>query len=190
MQAVKGVREKLVIPGKLAEAYIKAKESIKVSIKSCITDLQQLEVRHNEHIEKHMCSYGKFEQLRRKLINGEPLYTGEVTGDSVAKMLKEIEDTGNIENPYCLPGAEVEQHIAKLRQCMTSIKINIEAMWRPSPIIEFKDQIVTFFDLALIYPSFTSVSFIACKSKEWVEIGQRLAILSQLKMLSIEHYES
>jgi hypothetical protein len=52
----------------------------------------------------HLNKYQKFEQLRRKLLNGQPLDVGEATGDAVAKMMEEIKDTGKIENPYTLPG--------------------------------------------------------------------------------------
>jgi hypothetical protein len=33
---------------------------------------------------------------------------GEATGDAVAKMLKEIEETNSLKNPYCLSGTEVQ----------------------------------------------------------------------------------
>jgi hypothetical protein len=71
-----GLRKKLVPPPKLPEAYTKAEKSINGLIDSYIVDLQQLKVRHNEHIDKHINSYRKFEQLRRKLLNGEPLNAG------------------------------------------------------------------------------------------------------------------
>jgi hypothetical protein len=45
--------------------------------------------------------------LRQKLLNGEPLNTSEVTGNAVAKMLREIEEMSNIGNPYCLPSVDV-----------------------------------------------------------------------------------
>jgi hypothetical protein len=103
-------------------------------IDSCIVDLQQLKMRLMQHIETHVSSYQKFEQLRRRLLNEEPLNAGEATGDIVAKMLKEMEDTGNLANPYCLSGAEVEQCMAEISQHMTQIKTNIEAVWTKSPI--------------------------------------------------------
>jgi hypothetical protein len=112
MQPLDGLREELLIPPKLPEAYNKAEKSINGLIDNCIADLQQLKVRHNEHIDKHMNSYRKYEQLRRKLLSGNTLNTGEATGDPVANMLKEIEETGNIANPYCISGAEVEQRMA------------------------------------------------------------------------------
>jgi hypothetical protein len=49
----------------------------------------------------------KFEQLRLKLLNGEPVNVSEVTGDAMAKMLKEIEETETLGNPYYLPEAEM-----------------------------------------------------------------------------------
>jgi hypothetical protein len=58
----------------------------------------------------------------------------EATGDTVAKMLKEIEETGNLTNPYCLSGEEVEQRMAEVRQRMTEVKMNIETVWIKSPI--------------------------------------------------------
>jgi hypothetical protein len=112
MKLLKGLHEKLVKPLKLPEAYTKAEKIINGFIDSCVADLQQLKVKHNEHIDKHMNSYRKYEQLRRKLLSGNTLNTGEATGDPVANMLKEIEETGNIANPYCISGAEVEQRMA------------------------------------------------------------------------------
>jgi hypothetical protein len=126
MQLVDGLCEKLTTLHKLPEAYMKAEKSINGLIDSCMTDLQQLKIKHNEHIDKHVSSHRKFEQLCRKLLNREPLNVGEATGDSVAKMLKEIQETDNIGNPYCLSGAEVEQHTAHIRQCMTGIRMSIE----------------------------------------------------------------
>jgi hypothetical protein len=119
------LRKKLVPPPKLSEAYTKAENSINGLIDTFVVDLQQLKVRHNEHIDKHVTSYRKFEQLRRKLLKGEPLNAGEATGDTVAKMLKEIEETCNLANPYYLSCEEVEQRMAQIRKRMTEIEMNI-----------------------------------------------------------------
>jgi hypothetical protein len=80
--------------------------------------------------------------------------------------------------------------MAQLRQHMINIKTSIEAVWKPSSTIEFKNQIVTVFDLAIISPTVSNVSFFGCHSKEWVQIGQRLGALPQLKILSTEHCNS
>jgi hypothetical protein len=90
MQRLDGLLEKLMTPPKLPKAYIKAEKSINGLIDSCIADLQQLKMGHNEHIDKYVNSYRKFEQLRLKLISLESLNVGEATGDAVANMLKEI----------------------------------------------------------------------------------------------------
>jgi hypothetical protein len=202
MKRLNGLRKKLVTPPKLPEAYAKAEKSINGLIDSCIADLQQLRVRHTEHIDKHVSSYRKFEQLRRKLLNGESLNAGEATGDAVAQMLKEIEEGSNLGNPYYLPGAEVEQNMAEMRQRMADIIMNIETLWTKSPItevqkpsikavekplvkevqkssstVEFRDCTVAVSDLADISSVVTAISFMGCHSKEWVEIGQRLVTL-------------
>jgi hypothetical protein len=70
MKRLNGLHKKLVTPPKLQEAYAKAEKSINGLIDSCMADLQQLKVRHNEHINKHMNNYRKYEQLRLKLLNG------------------------------------------------------------------------------------------------------------------------
>jgi hypothetical protein len=75
-QQLDGLREELMTPLKLPEAYIKAEKSINGLIDSYVADLQHLKIRHNQHIHKHVSSYRKFEQLRRKLLNGEPLNAG------------------------------------------------------------------------------------------------------------------
>jgi hypothetical protein len=49
-------------------------------------------------------------------------------------MLKEIEETGNLANPYCLSGAEVEQSMAEVRKRMIEIKMSIEMVWTKSLI--------------------------------------------------------
>jgi hypothetical protein len=108
MELMSGLQKKLVTPPKSPEAYTKAEKSINGFIDSCIIDLQQLKVKHNEYFNRYMSSYRKFEQLRRKLLSGEPMNAGEATGDAVAKMLKEIEETDSQKNPYCLSGTEVE----------------------------------------------------------------------------------
>jgi hypothetical protein len=43
------------------------------------------------------------------------LNTGEATGDTMAKMLKEMEETSNLENPYCLASKDVKKHTAQFR---------------------------------------------------------------------------
>jgi hypothetical protein len=129
MQLLDGLREKLVTQPKLSEAYIQAKKSINGLIDSCVADLQQLKVKHNEYIDKHVSSYGKFESLRRKLISGESLKAGEAIGDAIAKMLKEIEETDSLTNPYCLSGTEVEERMTEFRQSMADIRMDIEALW-------------------------------------------------------------
>jgi hypothetical protein len=115
MQVLDGLREELVTPPKLPEAYTKAEKSINGLIDSCIGDLQQLQIRHNQHIHKHVSSYRKFDQLRRKLLSGESLNAGEATGDAMAKMLKETEEASIIEDPYCVSSVEAENGIAELR---------------------------------------------------------------------------
>jgi hypothetical protein len=59
-----------------------------------------------------------------------------------------------------------------------------------SPIIRFRYRIVTISDLAVISSVVTNVSFVSCHSKEWVEIGKRLATFPKLKTLSAEHCDS
>jgi hypothetical protein len=61
IQLIAGLRKKLVTPPKLPEAYIKAEKSINGLIDSGIADLQQLKVKHNEYIDKHVSSYRQFE---------------------------------------------------------------------------------------------------------------------------------
>jgi hypothetical protein len=61
MQLIAGLRKKLVTPPKLPEVYIKAEDSINGLIDSCVADLQQLKVKHNEYINKHVSSYQKLE---------------------------------------------------------------------------------------------------------------------------------
>jgi hypothetical protein len=75
-----------------------------------------------------MSSYQKFEHLRWKLIDGKALDAGKLMGESVAEMLRKIKDMRSLQNPYCLPTAEMEQLIAELRQRITNIKMNIESM--------------------------------------------------------------
>jgi hypothetical protein len=208
-----------VPPPKLPEEYTKAEKSINGLIDSCIADLQQLKVRHNEYIDQHVSSYRKFEQLRRKLLSGEPLNAGEATGDTVAKMLKEMEETGNLANPYCLSGAEVEQQMAQIRQQMTHIKTSIQTVWTKSPsvqsqtsgptaqtspgqqsqpsvqtvsgpTVEFRDRTVAASDLVAVSSTTNSVSFVSCRSKEWTEIGKKLATLPTLTTLAVEHCDS
>jgi hypothetical protein len=110
-------------------------------------------------------------------------------------MLKEIEETGNLANPYCLSGAEVEQRMAEIRQRMTEIKTSIETVWTKSQTVsdttvEFRDRTVATSDLTSVSSTITTVSFIGCHSKEWAEIGKRLATLSQLTTLTVEHCDS
>jgi hypothetical protein len=174
MQALSGVREELVTPLKLPEAYTKAEKSINGLIDSCIGDLQQLKVRHNEHIVEHVSSYQKFEQLHRKLLSGEPLNAGEATGDAVANMLKEIKEMSSLANPYCLSGAEVEQRMVEVRQSMADIRKNIETVWTT---VVFRDRTIAICDLTAVCSTATIVDFVNCRSKEWTEIGERLATL-------------
>jgi hypothetical protein len=97
-----------------------------------MADLQQLRVRHNQHIHTHVSSYRRYEQLRRKLLNGDPLDAGEATGDTVANMLKEIEDTGSMANPYCVSAEEVQHRMAQVRQYMAQVTTDIETVWTKS----------------------------------------------------------
>jgi len=134
-------------------------------------------------------------------------------------MLKEMEETGNLTNPYCLSGAEVEQRMADVRQQMTDIITSIETVWaksslvqsqtsgptaqivpgqqsRPSvqtvsgPTVEFRDRTVATSDLVAISPTTHSVSFVNCRSKEWTDIGKQLVTLPTLTTLTVEHCDS
>jgi hypothetical protein len=113
-------------------------------------------------------SFRKFDKLRRKLLSGEHLNTGEATGDEVANMLKEIEETCNLGNPYCVATTEVEQRMTELKERMAGIRMIIEAMWKPRN--DFKDCTLTAIDMGMVSPAATSISFTGCSSKEWVEI--------------------
>jgi hypothetical protein len=64
MQQVSGLRRRLLTPPKLPEVYTKAQKSINGLVDSCIADLYQPKIEHNEYIDKHVSSYRKFEQLR------------------------------------------------------------------------------------------------------------------------------
>jgi hypothetical protein len=70
MQSLEGLREELTTPPKLPEAYTNAEKSINGLIDSCLGDLQKLKIRHNEHIDRQVNSYRKFDHLRQKLISG------------------------------------------------------------------------------------------------------------------------
>jgi hypothetical protein len=61
MKQLSGLRKKLVTSPKSPEAYAKAEKSINGLIDSCIDDLQQLRVRHNEHIHQHVSNHHKYE---------------------------------------------------------------------------------------------------------------------------------
>jgi hypothetical protein len=66
-------------------------------------------------------------------------------------------------------------------------KPSVKAVNQLSQIVEFKDRTVSVSDLATISSIVTDVSFIRCRSKEWMEIGKRLALLPQLHLVSTEH---
>jgi hypothetical protein len=69
-------------------------------------------------------------------------------------------------------------------------KSSIKVVEKPSPTAEFTNGTIAACDLAAISSTITTVSFIGCRSKEWLEIGQRLATLPQLNTLSAEHCDS
>jgi hypothetical protein len=52
--------------------------------------------------------------------------------------------------------------------------------------VEFIDRTVVASDLAGISSTVTTISFVDYRSKEWVKIGERLAALQQLKIMSAE----
>jgi hypothetical protein len=69
-------------------------------------------------------------------------------------------------------------------------KPSVEAVSIQSPIVEFRHRTVGVSDLAIISSIVTDVSFVKCRSKEWIEIGQQLATLPQLNTLSVDHCDS
>jgi hypothetical protein len=58
-----------------------------------------------------MRKYSKYDKLRQKLLSGEPLNADEATGDTVSRMLKEIDEMNNMENPYNLSSIEAQHSI-------------------------------------------------------------------------------
>jgi hypothetical protein len=72
-------------------------------------------------------------------------------------------------------------------QSTVSTKQSVEAVNIPLPIVEFRDRRVASSDMATMSLTVTHVSFISCRSKEWLGIGQRLTTLPRLKTLSVEH---
>jgi hypothetical protein len=67
---------------------------------------------------------------------------------------------------------------------------SVEAANKPWPTVKFRYLTVAVSDLATISSIVTDVSFVSCCSKEWVEIGERLATLPQLKTLSVQECDS
>jgi hypothetical protein len=63
MQLLDGLREELAVP-KIPDAYTKAEKSMNGIIDDCIADLQQLKIRHSEHLNKRFISSKKFELMR------------------------------------------------------------------------------------------------------------------------------
>jgi hypothetical protein len=68
---------------------------------------------------------------------------------------------------------------------MTDIRNSIEGFWTKSsmkvvwkPSVEFTDCTVAASDLADVSSAVIAVSFVGCRSKEWVEIGEQLVTLA------------
>jgi hypothetical protein len=91
--------------------------------------------------------YSKYDKLRQKLLSGEPLNADEATGDTVSRMLKEIDGMNNINNPYNLSCTEVQHSIEKLTEHMGEIRRNLERMWSG---MKFRNQTVSVSDAAYI----------------------------------------
>jgi hypothetical protein len=70
------------------------------------------------------------------------------------------------------------------------IKPSVEAVNQPSTILEFRNRTLDVSDLTTIISIITDISFISCCSKEWVEIGKRIATLPQLKTLTTDNCDS
>jgi hypothetical protein len=59
-----------------------------------------------------------------------------------------------------------------------------------SSTVEFRDSTIAVSDLATVSSTVTNISFVGYSSKEWAEIGQRLATVSQLKTVSAKRCDS
>jgi hypothetical protein len=77
-------------------------------------------------------------------------------------------------------------------------KLSFEAVNNTSPIVEFRDRTVGIPELATISSIVTNassslvtdVSFVRCRSYEWIKISKRLVRLPQLITLLVEHCDS
>jgi hypothetical protein len=69
-------------------------------------------------------------------------------------------------------------------------KPSVEVVNTPSVMVKCIYRTIGVSDLASMSPVVTDVSFVKCYSKEWMEIGKRLATSPQLKILSAEHCDS
>jgi hypothetical protein len=78
--------------------------------------------------------------------------------------------------------------MSEIRQHMTDIRTSIETVWKlPN---HFRDCTVTVSDLIAVSLTIIAVSFVGCRSKEWIEIGKRLLTLPKPKTLPVEQCDS
>lgn len=87
----------------------------------------------------------------------------EVTGDAVAKMLREMKETGNMRNPYRVWESEVKRRLGVLERSFEEFKASLLLLWQVPSV--FTGQVLAVADLSVLSPETASISFTDCKSK-------------------------
>jgi hypothetical protein len=112
----------------------------------------------------------------------------DMTGGNMARMLTEMEQIKQIKSSYTMGAEGIEREAVQLRQKLETVISAIEKMWNFG-ILKFSDKVITVSDLISV-DSTAAVSFAGCSSKEWGDVGKRLATLPRLTILTAEDCDS
>jgi hypothetical protein len=185
MQRFEGLADIIREEPALPESYQKAERVISNFIDGAIRDFEQLRQQHLEHIRQHMAPFKKQERLRLRLLHREPL-DRDATGQAICEMLREARAVTSMDNPYLVPAAETERRLQELTRRLEEVKSSAKDLWAK----EFRNTVVGVRDIEQLPVYIKAVTFVGCQSKEWQQVGSRLATLPSLASVSLRDCDS
>ena len=98
-------------------------------IDALIRELEELKLKHQEHVRQHLLKHFKSDGLRAKLLNGERLTAQESTGNAFWVMLQELGKTSKVESPYVANKEQVEKIFASAKESLGKLSYGIRGIW-------------------------------------------------------------
>ena len=143
--------------------------------------------RHRALTQQYLGKQLQHSALRDQLIQREPPNAGEMTGNTMGKLLEQIAKAPNMRVPYNTPSDRLEEEVQRMRAAMNQVEDKAEQLWNFGQVV-FKNRTVEGDDIKkLNMPELVRLA--KCKSRDWVDIGKALQQKETVSALEFDSCE-